>query len=852
MIAMKTIQYILSLMNKGGHKLGLILVFSLIFSSVNYAQELNCFGSVSDELNEDPVEGVDVHILIFESFEDPIVDTILLTDEDGEYELIVELPAPTPYYEILIMPEEVMGLNDCWFQITELPDTVECELIVTLNPPFDCEAAFFFQPGIDFLSIDFFDMSFGDIVSWEWDFGDGNTASGPMVSHTYSQPDDYDVSLTVTDASGLCQDIAIETVDFDTMCYNSFVYTLLEGTTYQFEGSVEPDTDAIYFWYVNYEELDDNEDEISYTFELENPQIGEFFLIELMTISNPGAPDECIASSFESIFVGPASECELSFSIDTLSANTYYFVSNSTNNLSDFRWDFGDGEAFGPDVVHTFEEAGEYEICLTAYCEIIQDDIDTCTELVVYDTTACNVSFDVDTISLLSYQFTNLTEGELEELLWEFGDGFTTTDENPEHEYNQPGIYMVCLSGICQATQQNEYYCMELNIMDGCQADFQYLPDTLTLLSGNYHFIDHTLAYDIIEWEWDFGDETPVSHEQNPLHYYPFEGEYEVCLKIKTADNCTDEICKTVIVNPFYNLGGNIVLGDYPLNTVQQGDTAVVSLYRFNEEDVLYKVGSELIGDDQNYYSFPHLQSGHYLVRAELTLNSPNYSKHAFAYRQNTMFWYASEVINLSDHEFAKEVHLIETVDVETGSSKLMGSLLFSDDSDIPDIDQFYSVVLMNIYKQPISVVKTDDALNFEFDQLSAGDYKLYADIPGYYSEIIDVSIQNETGIISEAIIPIHSENITGEDEYPEEDHINIYPNPFVDEFSISINSRQKTQYNIIVYDVLSVINYKKQIEVNSPIIHKIDLSHLQSGIYIIHLYDNLTGTSISKKIIKK
>lgn len=39
-------------------------------------------------------------------------------------------------------------------------------------------------------------------VSWSWDFGDGATASGPTVDHTYLASGTYTVTLTVTNASG--------------------------------------------------------------------------------------------------------------------------------------------------------------------------------------------------------------------------------------------------------------------------------------------------------------------------------------------------------------------------------------------------------------------------------------------------------------------------------------------------------------------------------------------------------------------------------------------------------------------------------------------------------------------------
>jgi len=41
-----------------------------------------------------------------------------------------------------------------------------------------------------------------DVVSWEWSFGDGATASGPSADHAYAAPGSYDVTLTVTDAAG--------------------------------------------------------------------------------------------------------------------------------------------------------------------------------------------------------------------------------------------------------------------------------------------------------------------------------------------------------------------------------------------------------------------------------------------------------------------------------------------------------------------------------------------------------------------------------------------------------------------------------------------------------------------------
>ena len=51
----------------------------------------------------------------------------------------------------------------------------------------------------------------GDIVSWEWDFGDGTVGEGEVVDHSFDLPGEYTVVLTVTDNSG-AQAVVSQTV----------------------------------------------------------------------------------------------------------------------------------------------------------------------------------------------------------------------------------------------------------------------------------------------------------------------------------------------------------------------------------------------------------------------------------------------------------------------------------------------------------------------------------------------------------------------------------------------------------------------------------------------------------------
>ena len=71
----------------------------------------------------------------------------------------------------------------------------------TTNPP-DCQAFFFFeQDPDDLMTFNFLNFSFGNNLSYTWDFGDGNTSDEENPTHTYAEDGAYDVTLTVSNAS---------------------------------------------------------------------------------------------------------------------------------------------------------------------------------------------------------------------------------------------------------------------------------------------------------------------------------------------------------------------------------------------------------------------------------------------------------------------------------------------------------------------------------------------------------------------------------------------------------------------------------------------------------------------------
>jgi len=65
-------------------------------------------------------------------------------------------------------------------------------------------ADFSYLPNPAALTIDFTDQStsYDELVSWAWDFGDGEISAMPNPTHKFPDNGTFSVSLTVTDADG--------------------------------------------------------------------------------------------------------------------------------------------------------------------------------------------------------------------------------------------------------------------------------------------------------------------------------------------------------------------------------------------------------------------------------------------------------------------------------------------------------------------------------------------------------------------------------------------------------------------------------------------------------------------------
>jgi len=135
--------------------------------------------------------------------------------------------------------------------------------------------------------------------------------------------------------------------------------------------------------------------------------------------------------------------------------------------------------------------------------------------------------------------------------LWNFGDGQTSTTQNPAHQYSQPGVYDVKLVVSDGPLKDSLRAVGFVTTQESIAADFTAVPSKgkspLTVL------FDPLLNGIANEYFWDFGDGY-TSTTPNPIHKYTQQGRYNVKLRVRlNLDGCdqVDSIIKAeyVVVN---------------------------------------------------------------------------------------------------------------------------------------------------------------------------------------------------------------------------------------------------------------------------------------------------------------
>ncbi|WMN12180.1 PKD domain-containing protein [Marivirga salinae] len=292
------------------------------------------------------------------------------------------------------------------------------------------------------------------------------------------------------------------------------------------------------------------------------------------------------------------------------------FSSESNTEISSYSWDFGDGDASTEaNPAHLFSSAGEYLVQLsvtdTAGCKnLFQDSVTIYAE----PQPSFQAQVQGSICSQKPLNFTNTTNLPTSATFqWDFGDGNTSTEENPEHIYATEGEYIINfqieMAG-CLVEKTDT-----ISVNPGPLVDFNYNDDCFGQV---VNFENKSTGEFLQNFQWDFGDGTQ-STQLNPNHSYDSAGTYNVQLSAFTSNGCDYTFEQEVIVHPIATVAFESEVGC--ANQPVQFNEEVV-LQKSNITDYLWDFGisgtsSDLSAKANPQFTFP--TAGTYQVHLQVT-----------------------------------------------------------------------------------------------------------------------------------------------------------------------------------------------------------------------------------------
>ena len=153
--------------------------------------------------------------------------------------------------------------------------------------------------------------------------------------------------------------------------------------------------------------------------------------------------------------------------------------------------------------------------------------------------TGCHALFGAhQTANTLTVNFTDSSTSAhtITSWLWDFGDGTTSSSQNPHHTYNHDGTYYVCLT-IHDASGCSNQSCHHITVNPvvtvTCHAAFTF---HTTAASNVVNFTNTSTGTTAnTTYSWSFGD-GGTSTDANPHHTYVYAGKHYNVLHEHTCD----------------------------------------------------------------------------------------------------------------------------------------------------------------------------------------------------------------------------------------------------------------------------------------------------------------------------
>ncbi|NLX47791.1 MAG: PKD domain-containing protein, partial [Euryarchaeota archaeon] len=425
---------------------------------------------------------------------------------------------------------------------------------------------------IEGLPVSFHDLSTSpadDILSWSWNFGDGqwsNRTNNETVQNTYGRNGTYTVTLTVIDEDGSEDSASMNITVLDSSPNADFSasnYSPIEGQDVTFTDLSEFTADNIVRWswdlgdgtWVNRT----SGDAFQHTYVLNGT-----YQVTLVVRDIDGSED----SVTKQIMVqdsAPVSGFSLSIT-SPFEGEDVTFTDTSTfpfNQIVSWSWDLGDGTTSfvkGP-LNHHYEDNGTYTVTLTVTDEDGNVDVSSMTVVVKDTSPIISGLFTSDGASsykewdevvlevAATYQWDDIVRYQ-----WDFQTvAFQADDEtefnSTEHRYNSSGTYRITV----RVWDSDSFTDASIQI---AITDPAPVPDFIAASTDNDREVSFSAALTLdtendqpwLRYRWNFGDgqltDWSLSYVVN--HTYQQDGVYSVRLEVR--DDRNPSVMKTVNV----------------------------------------------------------------------------------------------------------------------------------------------------------------------------------------------------------------------------------------------------------------------------------------------------------------
>ncbi len=420
------------------------------------------------------------------------------------------------------------------FHIYELPGTYE--VILEVENPCDFSELvqvieIYDQPEASFAAdtihaclgdtISFTDTSYGNITGWQWRFDAGtpNRSSRQNPQIRYDSVGVFDVVLEVENPEGNDMTRMAAYISIAEPPTASFSHTT-SGLGVSFNNTSVGATD--FLW--DFGDGNTATDSLaSHTY----AAAGQYNVV----LASSNSCTTALDSQLVVVSLMPTAQVNTAGSTSGCAAHTVQFLDNSGGNPTSWNWTFPGGTPASSNLqnpIVNYNAEGNYNVTLEISNSAGTDIISLPNFISVDDVPEVDANFITN---ILDVNFTGVANG-ADNIMWDFGDGNTSTVLSPSHTYSAEGTYNASFTASNQCGSETINLVVEITQFP--QAGFNAI-NSIGCADLEVSFLDAS-SPNATSWNWTFPGGTPSSSTlRNPIVTYSEVGSFDVTLQVANS-----------------------------------------------------------------------------------------------------------------------------------------------------------------------------------------------------------------------------------------------------------------------------------------------------------------------------